>query len=157
MPSRLPPRFIRYYPTSPGYYEKPKSKFKIGYLIILIIGIFIGKSGYDWTKVQEALKIDQDLQSKVEQSFQNKEYDRVIQYSQEALNLKLKTFWKDYGSEETNYFNLAMAWKAKGEVDTAISYMQQALTLSQQKYGEMNDFTQKAKQTLDAFKALKTF
>ena len=75
----------------------PKSKFKIGYLIILIIGIFIGKSGYDWTKVQEALKIDQDLQSKVEQSFQNKEYDRVIQYSQEALNLKLKTFWKDYG------------------------------------------------------------
>jgi len=153
---RLPPtpsRFSRYYDS---YQRKPRAS-KIGYVVFLILGIFLGKSGYDWTQIQSALKIDSDLRLKMEQSLKDGQYDRVIQYSQESLQLKLQTWWKDYGSLERVYFNLGMAYKAKGEVDKAIESLQKALALAQKKYGQSADFTQQIEKLLQSFLELKIF
>ena len=138
---QMPSRFRSYYA------ERPKSHF-FAYLFVLLIGFFIGKGWYDWSKVTDALKMDQEFKSQIEQKMQNKQYDEVIKLSNSALSLRLKTFWKDYGTEEQDYYNMAMAWKGKGEIDKAIEALQTSLGIAKSKYGEENPFVLQVQQTL---------
>ncbi|MEP7128520.1 MAG: tetratricopeptide repeat protein, partial [Chitinophagales bacterium] len=69
-----------------------------------------------------------------------------------AISLKL------YGEENpnvaTNYNNLGLAWQAKGDLDTAISYEAKSYFIFNKMYGDENNSTQVVKKNLNDMVAL---
>ncbi len=64
------------------------------------------------------------------------EYDKAIEYFEQALASDLKTLGENHPSVATGRNNIGEAWRAKGEYDKAIEYYEQALASNLKTFGE---------------------
>ncbi|MCD4729632.1 MAG: tetratricopeptide repeat protein [Bacteroidales bacterium] len=57
-------------------------------------------------------------------------FDKAIRFYKKSLNIKLKTFGKDYHSDiAITYNNIGLSYESIGKYDTAVIYIQQALSI----------------------------
>ena len=63
------------------------------------------------------------------------DYDKAIEYYEQALASDLKTFGPDHPNVATDRNNLGVAWDSKGDYDKAIEYYEQALASDLKTFG----------------------
>ncbi len=81
------------------------------------------------------------------------EYDKAIEYYEQALASDLKTLGEDHPSVAIRRNNLGSAWDAKGEYDKAIEYYELALASGLKTFREDHPDVAKFRNNLAAAKA----